>query len=107
MDTLVVNIDNPFGAFAPNIFVPKAWTPNSDGHNDFLFPFMVNIRTLKYFRIFNRWGQLVFETNINGKGWDGIFRGKHQGADVYTWSVEAITIDGDIYKKSGNAVLIR
>jgi hypothetical protein len=51
-----------------DLFVPKAWTPNNDGHNDKLFPLTVNIRELKYFRVFNRWGQLVFETNIIGEG---------------------------------------
>jgi gliding motility-associated-like protein len=90
-----------------DLFVPKAWTPNNDGHNDKLFPLTVNIRELKYFRIFNRWGQLVFETNIIGEGWNGIFQGKPAIMDVYTWTVEAIGVDGKHIKKAGNSVLIR
>jgi len=90
-----------------NIFVPKAWSPNGDGHNDKLFPLTVNIKELYYFRIFNRWGQLVFETNVIGNGWDGIFKGQPQVSDVYTWTLEAIGQDGKQYKRSGNSVLLR
>jgi gliding motility-associated-like protein len=90
-----------------DLFVPKAWTPNNDGHNDKLFPLTVNIRELKYFRIFNRWGQLVFETNIIGEGWNGMLQGKPAIMDVYTWTVEAIGVDGKHIKKAGNSVLIR
>jgi len=62
---------------------------------------------LKYFRIYNRWGQKVFETNINGKGWDGVYNGKPQLPDVYTWLIEAVGIDGKTIRRSGNAVLLR
>ena len=54
----------------------QAWSPNNDGHNDKLKVLTRNIRELKYFRIFNRWGQLVFETNSLTRGWDGMFNGK-------------------------------
>jgi gliding motility-associated-like protein len=90
-----------------DIFVPKAWTPNNDGHNDKLFPLTVNIRELKYFRVFNRWGQLVFETNVIGHGWNGIFNGKPHVSDVFTWTVEAVGLDNKYYRKAGNSVLIR
>jgi gliding motility-associated-like protein len=107
VDTLLVKINATFQPNAADIFVPKAWSPNGDGHNDRLFPFLVNISTVKYFRIFNRWGQLVFETNIPGNGWNGLFNGNQQPIDVYTWSIEAVTTQGDVIKKSGNSVLLR
>ena len=108
VDTVLVKILAATGAIVrSDIFVPKAWTPNRDGHNDKLFPLTVNIRELKYFRVFNRWGQLVFETNMIGFGWDGIFQGKPAVMDVYTWTLEAIGVDGKHYKKAGNSVLIR
>jgi gliding motility-associated-like protein len=94
-------------ALASDIFVPKAWSPNNDGHNDRLFPLTVNIAELKYFRIFNRWGQLVFETNRIGEGWNGIFKGQEQVSDVYTWTLEAVGDDGRYYKRAGNSVLLR
>ena len=108
VDTVLVKIIASQGAIIrSDLFVPKAWTPNRDGHNDKLFPLTVNIRELKYFRVFNRWGQLVFETNVIGQGWDGILQGKPAVMDVYTWTVEAIGVDGKYYKKAGNSVLIR
>ena len=90
-----------------NILVPKAWSPNGDGHNDRLLPFTVNIKELKYFRIFNRWGQLVFETNSIGQGWDGIFKGQPQPLDTYQWIAEGIGNDGLPVKRAGNSVLLR
>ncbi|MDQ3842755.1 MAG: gliding motility-associated C-terminal domain-containing protein, partial [Bacteroidota bacterium] len=108
VDTLMVVVPttSPSG-ITSDIFVPKAWSPNIDGHNDKLFPLTVHIKTLKYFRIFNRWGQLVFETDEIGKGWDGIFKGQPQVSDVYTWTLEATGEDGRYFKRSGNSVLLR
>jgi gliding motility-associated-like protein len=91
----------------PNIFVPKAWSPNRDGHNDKLFPFAVCMKEVKYFKVYNRWGQLMFETKNISQGWDGMFNGKLQISDVYTWAVESIGVDGKYYKRSGNSVLLR
>jgi gliding motility-associated-like protein len=108
VDSLRIIIrDNSPTSCNSDIFVPRAWTPNGDGHNDKLFPLTVCITELKYFRIFNRWGQLVFETNILGYGWDGIFRGSPQVSDVYTWTVEAVGVDGKHYKRTGTSVLLR
>jgi gliding motility-associated-like protein len=108
IDTLMVKLaDEIPTALYSDLFVPKAWTPNGDGHNDKLFPLTVHIKQLYYFRIFNRWGQLVFETTEIGKGWDGVFNGKAQVMDVYTWTVEAIGEDGRHFKRAGNSVLLR
>ncbi|HET9434571.1 MAG TPA: gliding motility-associated C-terminal domain-containing protein, partial [Chitinophagaceae bacterium] len=104
--TQLVKIDGPI-ITGPAVFVPKAWTPNNDGHNDNLFPFVVNITRIKYFRIYNRWGIKVFETNIIGQGWNGIYNGKPQMIDVYTWTIEAESTAGYIYKSAGTAVLLR
>jgi hypothetical protein len=72
-----------------------------------LLPILVNIATLKYFRIYNRWGQLVFETNIKGLGWNGIFKNKPGVTDVYSWTLEAIGTDGKLIKRSGKSLLLR
>jgi gliding motility-associated-like protein len=108
VDTLLVMMRpiNPGGCVS-DIFVPKAWSPNNDGHNDKLFPIPVCIRELIYFRVFNRWGELVFETNILRHGWDGIYKGIPQVMDTYTWTLEAIGEDGKYYKRAGNSVLLR
>jgi gliding motility-associated-like protein len=109
IDTLLVKMaeEIPGAGIYSDLFVPKAWTPNGDGHNDKLYPLTVHIAKLYYFRIFDRWGQLMFETTEIGKGWDGMFNGKQQVMDVYTWTVEALGEDGRHFKRAGNSVLLR
>jgi gliding motility-associated-like protein len=106
-DTLLVRVAAQAPIINAGIYVPKAWSPNGDGHNDKLFPMTTNLLELKYFKIFNRWGQLVFETNVLGQGWDGIFNGKPQVLDTYIWRAEAVGLDGRYYKSSGSSVLLR
>ncbi|MFL5748826.1 MAG: hypothetical protein ACJ751_29405, partial [Niastella sp.] len=92
----------------PDLWVPTAWSPHKkDGHNDYLFPFTRNIVELRYFRVFDRWGQLMFETNQLGVGWDGVYKGVPQVMDTYTWTVEAVGNDGTVFKRAGNAMLLR
>ena len=62
----------------PDIFIPTAFTPNGDGHNDVIRPILVGIKQLNFFRIYNRWGQLVFSTSESNKGWDGRISGRDQ-----------------------------
>ena len=91
------------------IYVPKGFTPNNDGQNDRLYPILVDIVKLNYFRVYNRWGKLLFET-VNPdptKGWDGISNGVKQPADSYTWVSEGLDADGKIVRKNGTVVLIR
>jgi gliding motility-associated-like protein len=90
-----------------DIFVPKAFSPNRDGKNDLLFPFLVNIKTLKYFRIYNRWGQRMFQTSDFKQGWDGIYNNIPQPLDTYTWVVEGIDVNGITIFKKGQTVLLR
>lgn len=91
----------------PDLFVPSAFTPNGDGKNDIVRPVGVGIATLQYFRIYNRWGQLVFSTSQTGKGWDGIFNGTPQPPGTYVF--EAVGTDqlGNRVYKKGTIVLIR
>ena len=107
VDTLRVAVTSSAPALRSSLHVPNSWSPNNDGHNDKLFPLTINIKELYYFRVFNRWGQLMFETNRLGEGWDGIYIGKAQIQDVYTWTVEAVGLDGVQYKQSGNSILLR
>ncbi len=107
VDTLMVTIRQQDLECSSKIDVPNAWSPNGDGHNDKLYPLAICIKELKYFRVFNRWGQLVFETKTIGQGWDGIFNGSPQVMDVYTWILEADGVDGVHYKLAGNSILMR
>jgi gliding motility-associated-like protein len=101
----IVNASNP--SAAADFFLPNAFSPNGDGRNDLFFPFAVNIRELKYFRIFNRWGELVFETKSFGDGWNGTYKGQKQSPDAYLWTVEGISEEGKTINKYGNVLLMR
>ena len=89
------------------IFVPSAFTPNGDARNDVIRPIAVGIKQIEFFRIYNRWGQLVFSTTINGQGWDGRINGQLQGNNVYVWEVKAVDYDGKPFFKKGLVTLIR
>ena len=91
----------------PQVFVPTGFTPNNDGRNDEIRPIAVGMSKLEYFRIYNRWGQLVFSTTINGKGWDGKIGGKEQGSGVYVWIVKGVDFTGKVVSAKGTVTLIR
>lgn len=90
-----------------DMYVPNAFTPNGDGLNDVLRPVLAGIRELKYFSVFNRYGQLVFTTTKSGEGWNGMFKGEKQNAGGFTWMAEAVDFKGNIIQKNGVAILIR
>jgi gliding motility-associated-like protein len=89
------------------IEAPDAFSPNGDGNNDVFRLEMKNIGEIKEFRIFNRWGDLVFETTRMDEGWDGTTKGKIQNIDTYAYYIRAITIHGYETEKKGNLMLIR
>jgi gliding motility-associated-like protein len=88
--------------------IPSAFSPNNDGLNDYLnillYPATLEI---KYFKVFNRQGALVYETNRIGQGWDGRVNGMMQESDIYFWIAEFITDDGETVKKTGQTVLVK
>jgi gliding motility-associated-like protein len=93
---------------APDIFVPTAFTPNGDGLNDILKPIPVGITNIEYFRVYNRWGVMVFSTNAEqGGGWDGRINGREQGSDTFVWYVRGTDFTGKIVFKKGSSTLIR
>ena len=91
----------------PDIYVPTGFTPNNDGVNDKFIPYPVGIKSYSYFRVFNRWGQLIFSTKNMNDGWDGKIAGKEQAAGVYVWNIEGRTKDNRIILKKGTVTLIR
>lgn len=90
-----------------SLFVPNGFTPNGDGLNDYLKMLSVGYSKINYFRVFNRWGEKVFETNEIGKGWDG--RYKNQMADVgtYFWTLSVNNRFGKEEMIKGDVTLIR
>jgi gliding motility-associated-like protein len=100
-DSIKIKVDEQTLLAIPNAFAPGT------GPNNKLFVIMRGVARLNYFRIFDRWGQLVFEsTNIN-EGWDGTFRGKPQPFAVYVYEVEATTDLGKKFRRQGNVTLVR
>ncbi len=91
----------------PAVYVPKAFTPNHDGLNDLLKPLTVGIKALNYFRIYNRWGQIIFSTTTINQGWDGTMGGQDEPAGVYVWMLEVLTNDGKLISQKGTVMLIR
>ena len=87
--------------------MPTAFAPNGNGSNDVLRPVLLNIVTIKYFRVYNRWGQLVYETKTINEGWNGNYQGKPQPMETYTWVFEGTDIQGTPVKISGKSVLLR
>ncbi len=86
--------------------VPTGFTPNGDGTNDIVFVRGFSIREME-FKIFNRWGEMVFESTDPKKGWDGTFNGKPQEMDSYAYVLHAVFKDGTVFNKKGNITLIR
>ncbi len=91
----------------PEIYVPNAFTPNGDGHNDVLRPVLVGIRTLSYFSVFTRNGQRIFYTRDPGNGWDGTIGGQSPSTGGYVWTVEGVDYTGKTIRRSGPVLLIR
>ncbi len=88
-------------------YVPNAFSPNGDGTNDIFRPVPVGIVSTDFFRIFNRYGQLIFETSQITGGWDGNFKGKPQPSGNYIWMLKGKGSNGSSIEMKGNVVLIR
>ena len=90
------------------IDVPSAFTPNGDGLNDYLYPLNAYKAINLQFRVFNRYGQLVFETNDWTKKWDGNINGIAQAAGTYIWMLHYTNRDTQQkFSLKGTSVLIR
>lgn len=90
------------------IDVPTAFTPNGDGGNDIIFVKGWGIKKLIEFKIYNRWGQLLFETNDINKGWNGYYKGELQPVETYVYTAKAETfLNGKVISKKGSFNLIR
>ena len=90
------------------IAIPKGFSPNNDGLNDFLYPTNAYKAKDLLFRVYNRVGQLLFETRNWTKKWDGTFKGNPQDPGTYVWVLSYTNIDSGIrVEQKGSTVLIR
>jgi gliding motility-associated-like protein len=90
----------------PYVFIPNAFTPNGDNNNDVLYVRGIWIEKM-IFRIFDRWGEMVFESEDVNKGWDGTFRGKKLDPDVYDFYLDVTCIGGLKSITKGNVTLMK
>ncbi len=102
LDSVTITIDIQCG----DIFVPNVFSPNEDEQNDILFVYSNCIKTI-LFKIYDRWGEKVFETNDITVGWNGKYKGKTMNTDVFIYFIEASLINGDEVSKKGNVSLVR
>lgn len=91
----------------PEIYVPTAFTPNSDGRNDQLIALPVGIKEFRFLRVFNRWGQMVFNSQNPSRGWDGTIMGAGQPTGSYIWIAEGVDYTGKVVTRKGTSTLIR
>ena len=90
----------------PFIYVPNAFSPNSDGNNDVLYVRGNYIENM-IFRVFNRWGELVFESQEQTLGWNGIFKERLCDPDVFTYYLDVNCVGGFKNVITGNVTLMR
>ena len=98
----VTVIDDPLVVF------PSAFTPNGDGLNDQFIPVVLGLFEAESFKVFNRWGQLVYASNEVAVGWDGTYEGEDEGVGTYVYFLSGkSTSTGKPYFVKGNVVLLR
>ncbi len=116
--TYVVHVSSEAGCFGTDtiniwvvkdggILMPNAFSPNGDGTNDLVRPLLIGFANLNYFRIFNRWGAMVYDTESMDGGWDGTYNGQPADISTYFWIVSATDIYGKTVIQKGDLILLR
>ena len=88
------------------LWVPNSFTPNDDNLNDYFGAYGLHLNSFNM-RIYNRWGELVFETLDIRNGWDGTFNGKSAQPGIYVYYIEAFCLNGEKAFKKGNVTLLK
>lgn len=101
-DTLLIQILKK-----PGFYLPTGFTPNGDGLNDVVTPYLIGMKSLKSFSVFNRWGNLVFYSTKYREGWNGKYKGTDQDAGVFVWVLEFIDSSDKKVVERGTLALIR
>ena len=102
IDTMRVDVTKIF-----KLVIPNAFSPNGDGRNDQIGLYTKGIRELEIFRIYNRWGQMVYETRDLQGRWDGSFKNIPQELGVFVYYAVGITFEGNEFFEKGNITLLR
>ena len=100
-DTVTIYVD-----IIKEVYIPSAFTPNADDMNDFFQVYGINIDKV-LLRVYNRWGEKVFESDDERIGWDGAFKGRELNPAVFAYVAEVTFIDGKSRTYKGNVTLVR
>lgn len=95
-----------------NLFVPNTFSPNGDGSNDKFYPRGTGLYMIKSFRVYNRWGEIVFEkinfdANDATAGWDGTYKGQKLSPDVFVYACEVMCENNEVLLFKGDVTLLR
>jgi gliding motility-associated-like protein len=95
-----------------NVFVPNTFSPNGDGNNDVFYPRGKGVFSIQSFKIFNRWGDLVYDQmnmqpNDISRGWNGLHKGQPAPQDVYVYLIDIVCENNVVLNYKGNVALIR
>jgi gliding motility-associated-like protein len=101
-DTITIHI-NPYDKI---LYVPNAFSPDGDDNNEIFYVYAAGVKSID-FKIFNRWGEKIFQSNSLDHGWDGIYKNEMMNPSVYVYYVEVTYLDDDIKAKKGSVTLIR
>lgn len=88
------------------VYIPNAFSPNGDGNNDVFRIYGEGIKMIDL-KIFNRWGEKVYESNSQFAGWDGTYKGQLQNPGVYVYEVKITYLDNKKIEKTGSISIIR
>lgn len=91
----------------PDIYIPTGFSPNGDGLNDIFRPLPVGIVQMDFFRVFDRWGKMMYANTEYMKGWDGTFNGQPAAIGTYVWVVQGKDIHGSTLLRKGTVTLVR
>ncbi len=89
-----------------DIYIPNSFTPNGDGKNDIWYVYGNTIKSVNI-TVFNQWGERIFNSTNQSKGWDGLGFGKIQPAGVYIFAAQIVLLDGTVLNRKGTVNLIR
>jgi gliding motility-associated-like protein len=87
-------------------FVPTAFSPNGDAINDLMLVYGTCIKELD-FKMYDRWGELVFESKDQAKGWDGLYKGERANSGTYGWTLKAVLASGNKIERKGSITVVR
>ena len=89
------------------VFFPNVFSPNNDGKNDVFKVVTVGHHEIANFRVVNRWGQTVFETKDERRGWDGTYNGKDQEMGTYFYYIKYVCSGNQYQEQKGEVMLVR